>query len=172
MTDLEKTRTKPEGQLFAILADARSVMLGLSDHDRRMQPMSPKTSASDRYVWFYTKSSTSLAKAISLKNMAKSQICVMTKEQDYHACINGYLDVENDRSVIERFWSPVVAAWFEHGKDDPELVMLRFDPSDGDVWASSSSAAGFAWEIFKSAVTGNEPDAGIQTQLRFSATRE
>ena len=33
-----------------------------------------------------------------------------------------------DRAAIDRLWNRFVAAWFEKGKDDPKLALLRFDP--------------------------------------------
>jgi general stress protein 26 len=32
--------------------------------------------------------------------------------------------------VIDRLWNPFIAAWYEEGKDDPKLCLLRFDATD------------------------------------------
>jgi general stress protein 26 len=49
------------------------------------------------------------------------------------------LSVDNDRAVIDRLWNRFVAAWYEHGKDDPKLALLRFDPDRGEIWLDGSS---------------------------------
>ena len=41
--------------------------------------------------------------------------------------------------MIDRLWNPFVAAWFEKGKDDPKLVLLRFDLESAEVWIDASS---------------------------------
>lgn len=46
--------------------------------------------------------------------------------------------VDNDRAVIDRLWSSFVAAWYEEGKDDPSLVLLRFEPS-AQIWLDASN---------------------------------
>jgi hypothetical protein len=42
--------------------------------------------------------------------------------------------------VVDRLWNRFVAAWFEGGKDDPKLQLLRFDPEHGQVWLSENHA--------------------------------
>lgn len=46
----------------------------------------------------------------------------------------------DDRAVIERLWNPVIARWYKDGKDDPDLVLLRFDTEKADVWEASTGA--------------------------------
>ena len=41
--------------------------------------------------------------------------------------------------MVERLWNPFVAAWFEGGKDDPKLRLLRFDADKAEIWLDDSS---------------------------------
>ena len=41
--------------------------------------------------------------------------------------------------MIDRLWNRFVAAWFEGGKDDPKLALLRFDVRDGQIWLNEHS---------------------------------
>ncbi len=41
--------------------------------------------------------------------------------------------------MIDRLWNRYVAAWFEGGKDDPKLCLLRFDPAEAEIWLDASS---------------------------------
>lgn len=52
---------------------------------------------------------------------------------------HGSLRVDTDREVVDRLWNSFVAAWYEGGKDDPKLALLRLDPDAGQVWADASS---------------------------------
>ena len=82
------------------------------------------------------------------------------KDQKVHACIHGDLSIDNDRERIDRYWNPVVAAWYPDGKDDPRLTLIRFDGDDGRVWVSKKGAVGFFYEIAKANLTKTTPDAG------------
>ena len=46
---------------------------------------------------------------------------------------------DNDRATIDRLWNPFVAAWFEGGKDDPKLQLIRFDPEAAQIWLNDNS---------------------------------
>ena len=48
-----------------------------------------------------------------------------SKNHELFATVHGRLTAQNDRAVIDRLWNTYVAAWYEDGKDDPKLVLLR-----------------------------------------------
>ena len=47
--------------------------------------------------------------------------------------------LDNDRATIDRLWNRFVAAWFEGGKDDPKLALLRLDAERAEIWLDASS---------------------------------
>lgn len=47
--------------------------------------------------------------------------------------------MDKDRAAIDRLWNRFVAAWFEGGKEDPKLALLRFDPQEAEIWLDGSS---------------------------------
>jgi general stress protein 26 len=58
---------------------------------------------------------------------------------DLFATIHGMLTVSQDRAVIDRLWSPFIAAWYDGGKSDPKLQLLRFDADRAQVWLNENS---------------------------------
>lgn len=61
------------------------------------------------------------------------------KGNDLFATVQGKLQVDNDRALIDRLWNRFVAAWLEGGKDDPKLCLLRFEPGQAEIWKDASS---------------------------------
>ena len=53
--------------------------------------------------------------------------------------MHGSVSLDNDRAVIDRLWNRFVAAWYEGGKDDPKLALLRFDAERAEIWLDASS---------------------------------
>jgi general stress protein 26 len=41
--------------------------------------------------------------------------------------------------MIDRLWNPYVEAWFEGGKDDPKVTLLRFDAENAEIWLDELS---------------------------------
>ena len=59
-----------------------------------------------------------------------------SKGHDLFACISGTLRREDSRAVLDKLWNNSIAAWYEGGKDDPKLALLRLDAGQ---WQSLSS---------------------------------
>ena len=41
--------------------------------------------------------------------------------------------------MVDRLWNRFVAAWYEGGKDDPKLTLLRLDCEQAEIWLNGSS---------------------------------
>ena len=62
-----------------------------------------------------------------------------SKGHDLFATIHGSIIGDHDRATIDRLWNPFVAAWFEGGKEDPKLALLRLDAERAEIWLDGSS---------------------------------
>jgi len=58
------------------------------------------------------------------------------KGHDIFARFKGMLSHETSRKRLEKQWNNVVEAWFPGGKDDPNLLMLRMDLGEAEIWNS------------------------------------
>jgi general stress protein 26 len=87
--------------------------------------------------WLFTSFETEAVAALTPGN--KASLAFSSRGHDVFASIDGQLTIDNDRAVIDRLWNPFIAAWYEGGKDDPKLCLLRFDPTDAKVWIDASS---------------------------------
>ncbi|WP_306120612.1 MULTISPECIES: pyridoxamine 5'-phosphate oxidase family protein [unclassified Roseitalea] len=166
MADIQKTRNDPKGQLWEAIEDSHAVMLGSPDHTQHMQPMAPMVARDEEAIWFFTKTDTDLVEAVG-DSGGLVHLCVVGKDHDYHACLRGHLTRHMDQAHVDRFWSPMVEAWYEQGKDDPRMTMLRFVPADAEIWASTDSTLKFGWEIARANVSSHEPEVGYKTAITF-----
>lgn len=122
------------------LRDDRTVMLGLDgDWPEPPRPMTALTDGEADHgpIWFFTAKDTQLAEMLT--ETSPSVLTYTAKGHDLFATVRGNLTPDNDRATIDRLWSPFIAAWYEGGKDDPNLLLLRFDPMEAEIWQSGSS---------------------------------
>lgn len=166
MSDIEKTKADPEAAFWEEVDDLHSVMLGVDTAGQHMQPMAPMAAADTKTIWFFTNKETDLAKSVASAKPA--QMCAVNSDDGFYACVSGTLEATMDRDIVERFWSPVVAAWFKDGKDDDDLILLKFKPDAVSLWKASDSSLKFGWEIAKANLTDSLPDMGIQTEFKIS----
>ena len=92
---------------------------------------------------------------------------VVSKDQEFQACIGGELREQFDKAKLEQFWNAHIAAWYPDGKDDPELTMLCFEPHDADVWISKAGPVRYAYETAKANATKSVPDVGGKTNVQL-----
>lgn len=145
------------------LRDDRTVMLALSgDWPEPPCPMTALTEGDTDHgpIWFFTSTDTQLAAMLA---EASSAILTFTaKGHDLFATVQGRLTADHDPAVIDRLWSPFIAAWYEQGRDDPHLLLLRFDPIEAEIW---NSATGFVAGL--KMLLGQDPrDAAEQNLTR------
>lgn len=128
-----------EQQLWKKLDSDRTVMLGLvGEDDGHTRPMTAMIEGEHGPIWFFTARDTALARRLA-RGEARSCAAFAAKSHDVFATIHGSLRIDNDRAAIDRLWNPFIAAWYEGGKDDPKLTLLRMDPDRAEVWENENS---------------------------------
>lgn len=131
------TEKELEKKLWKALSDDRTVMLGVDgSEDGHTRPMTAIVEDEHGPLWFFTGKPNPL---VELAGSGRPAIAAFSsKGHDLFASIAGTLRVDQDRAVIDRLWNPFIAAWFE-GKDDPNLVLMRLDPSHAEVWLNENN---------------------------------
>ena len=145
-----------EDTLWSEIKKTRYGMLGLADDARQLQPMTAFAEPETRTLWFFTQRFNDLAKC----EKDEAVYIVQAKDQELQACIAGHLDAVRDAGRIDKYWNPMVAAWFPEGKDDPNLILLRFVATNAEVWVSDAGSVKMIWEIAKANATHTPPDVG------------
>ena len=165
MADLKAARTEPEHQLFEEIDGVHAGMLGI-EGSTRLQPMAPELDRASKTIWFFARTTSDLATAAEGAG-TRGVFVLIGRHHDYHATLTGTLTERLDPELRDRFWSPVVEAWFHEGKNDPEMTMLALKLTHAQVWASTHSTLKFGWEIAKAQLNDSEPDVGTAFELTF-----
>jgi general stress protein 26 len=165
MSDHQTDPHEVAQRLWKEIAKARYGMLGVVGGApvQHFQPMTAFAEPEDGQIWFFTRTDTDLARALA--DGAEAMFVVQARDQDFQACVGGRLEVKPDRERMDRFWNPIVAAWYPQGKDDPALTLLRLDARDAAVWMSEAGPVRFAWEIAKANLSHRQPDLGEKAHL-------
>ena len=166
MADTRAAREKPLEQFYEVVEDIHAGMLGVEGSGLQLQPMAPQVDRAQKTIWFFTKTDAKLTQAVTPG--ARARFVVIGSDHDYHACVSGPIEQRKDPDIIERFWNPIVGAWFEGGKEDPALTLLALRLEDGEAWVSTGSSVRFGWEIAKANLKDeHDPDVGVRIDLSF-----
>ncbi len=126
-TDTEELKHK----FWSSLAASPMVFLQLDSDPATAVPMTAQLDKdANSAVWFFTRKNHPLAA------LGPATATFAGKSHDIFARISGRLAEETGRERLEKQWSSVIEAWFPGGKDDPELLMLRLDLGQAEIWNS------------------------------------
>ena len=124
-------------QFWKALAASPYLMVGATGEREHHIPMNAQLDKdANSAFWFFTATDNRLAAG----GPAMAQFA--SKGHDLFACISGTLVRENDRAVLDTLWNNSIAAWYPDGKDDPRLVLLRFDLDDAEIWTADPGVKG------------------------------
>lgn len=151
-------------QFWSRLDDINSGMLGVIQ-DSRLVPMSHYTDRKVGVLWFITARDTDLARSVASGPQDAMHV-VSDGGQGLYARIHGTLSLSDNRAKLDELWNAVASSWFEDGKQDPDVQLLRLDLTEAEVWATGGSMA-FLYQIAKSKITGDKPDMGDHYSLTF-----
>ncbi len=136
------------------------LMVGLEDSHQHHLPMTAVLDRdADHCFWFYT------ARDNRLAGGGKAMAHYAAKGHDLFACIEGTLTEETDQAVIDKYWSKMVEAWFPGGRDDPNLLMLRFDLGDAEIWIADMGIKGMFKMLVGADVRGEYAGKHVETAL-------
>ena len=89
---------------------------------------------------------------------------VNTSESEY-LTVYGTASIVDDRSKIAALWSPMAKAWFQGGKDDPDLTLIKVTPESAYYWEPKQSKMVTLFKMAASAVSGKQMEIGKQGRI-------
>lgn len=118
-------------QFWHALADSPFVFLERREEPEKAVVMTAKLDRNaNSAIWFFTRKSHHLA------GMGPAVATFAAKGHDIFARFQGTLTEETSRERLDKEWDSMTAAWYDGGKDDPDLLMLRMDLGEAEIWNS------------------------------------
>jgi general stress protein 26 len=126
-------------------------------------PMSRQEVDEEGNIW-YLFSSESETYA-NLKNDNKISI-LFSQVGDYNfLAVNGIAEVSEDKERIDKYWNKFIEAWFEKGKEDPRIRILKVKVRDAHYWDNKTNKVGTFLKLAASVVSGQKLDIGREGDL-------
>lgn len=146
-------------KIWNYIKDIKVGMLTTQDDDvLRSRPMHIVQDNYDGTIWFFTKRSAE--KSYEIQNERDVCISFCNHDDGVHVSLSGRAMLKQDKELINQFWNPFVGAWFENGKDDPNVALLEIKITQGEHWESKDSKVFQLFEIAKANLTDETPDMG------------
>lgn len=124
-------------EFWQALEKSPYVMIRLESSGSHSEPMTAQLDRDAHHqFWFFA----ARGNRIAAGGPAMAQFS--SKGHDVFACLSGTLTEELDQTVWDKHWSRPAEAWFPGGRDDPQVMMLRFDIAEAEVWTADPGVIG------------------------------
>ena len=159
MADDPKRDAQLEAMFWKALRSDMTVMLEIEGQsDARPMTAQLKDKEDHGPIWFFTSSDTELGHEVT--GTKDASFTFTDKGHNVWANVKGSITRDTDRATIDALWNPYVAAWYEQGKDDPKLRLLRFEPNEAKIWKDGSSLVAGVLSLF-----GRDPKASYEDNV-------
>ena len=116
-------------------------------------------------VWFICRHDAALVRELDGR-IGASVLNVVGEDHHLHASVLGQLSAERDQGRIDQFWNSVADAWLPEGRTSPDVILLRFDPAEAEIWISDNSFK-LAWEVAKANFNRQEITSGEKATIQI-----
>ena len=128
------------------------------------RPMTTQEVDDEGNFWFLSPKDSH--KNYEIRSDARVQLLFANTSASEYLTVYGTATIINDRKKIEELWSPMAKAWFQQGKDDPNLSLIKVSPEHAYYWEPKQNKMVTLMKMAASAVSGQKMDIGHQGSLK------
>lgn len=154
-------------KLKELSESARTCMFctSLTELPLAARPMSLQECDEEGNLWFI--SSAESNKNFEIGDDKRVQLFFMNDGSAEYLSILGDAYIYTDKATIEDKWSAFANAWFDDGKDDPNVTIIRVSPADVYYWDTKAGKLVTMLTFAKAIVTGKKTDNsdGVEGKL-------
>ena len=127
------------------------------------RPMAVREVDDEGNLWFI--SSASSHKNMEIKEDENVQLIFAKPGSTQFLSLYGKASIFRDQEKIKDLWTPIANAWFDEGKNDPDVTVLKVSPSEAYYWDTPNGKVVTLLKIAAAAVSGKSMDTGEQGRL-------
>ncbi|WP_281237795.1 MULTISPECIES: pyridoxamine 5'-phosphate oxidase family protein [Flavobacterium] len=128
------------------------------------RPMAVQDIDDEGNLWFI--SSTDSDKNHEIQQDNQVQLFFSNISSSQYLSVYGHATIFRDQQKIDELWSPIAKAWFEEGKKDPKVSVIKVTPADSYYWDTKNSKIITLLKIASAAVFGTDSDVGVKGNLK------
>ena len=143
-------------QVGELISKARFAFVTTSAPDGRLlsRPLAVLERDFDGDLYFFTMDPSSKTDQVAADN----NVNVSMQCGDDYLSIAGTATVTRDQALIDELWNPHAEAWFEQGREDPSVALLKVHADSAEYWTMDSPKPVALIKYAKAMITGEQPD--------------
>lgn len=145
-------------QIGRLITGAKVGVLTTMTEDGRLvsRPLATVDTEFAGDLWFFVADDSNKVNEIQ----HDSHVNVSYESGDGYLSLSGRAQLVRDPATIDRYWNTAAQAWFEQGRDDPHIALLKVHAESAEYWSMTDPKPIALLKYVKAAVTGGRPDVG------------
>ncbi|GGO21896.1 general stress protein [Deinococcus humi] len=162
----DMTREQSIKHIAGIIKDVKFAMLTTVTDAGHMhaRPMTTQQAEFDGDLWFIGGKDTE-----SVHDMAQRpqvNVSYVDVDSSNYVSLTGTAELVEDRAKLDELWSDFYKTYFEGGKDDPNVQLIKISTHGAELWEGPGKVKAL-YEMAKGAVTGKRGDMGNNETVKL-----
>ncbi|MDZ4747502.1 MAG: pyridoxamine 5'-phosphate oxidase family protein [Saprospiraceae bacterium] len=134
-----------------------------TDDGSTCRPMAAQKVCDQGNIWFFSQKNSDKNRDIAQnKNV---QLFFAHPGKSSYVVVNGEAEIIFDQAKTEELWNPLVKTWFEKGKDDPDISIIKVTPTTAYYWDTDGNQMINFLKMVASVATGSNFISGQEGAL-------
>ncbi len=128
-------------------------------------PMSTQEVDEEGNIWFLFSSESETYRHLQ----EDKTVCLLYSDiKNYNfLSIHGTTKISGSKELIDKYWNKMMEGWFEKGKDDRHIRVLKLIPSEAHYWDNKTNKLVTFLKVAVSALSGEKMDIGREGHLNI-----
>ncbi len=128
------------------------------------RPMSAQEVDDEGNIWFFSDINSDKNREVQEDNLV--QLIFSHPGESSYMIVNGVAEISTDHKRIEQLWSPAAKIWFEQGKDDPDISLIKVNTQSAYYWDTDGNKMINFFKFLASVATGSNLVTGVQGSIK------
>ena len=158
--------TKAVDQIRAVAKAAHICLFGtaVGQFPLTVRPMAVQTVDDAGALWFLSDRRSHTNRDIAAD--PRVQLLFGNPGDSQYLTLQGTATISDDPELKKQHWTPMAKTWFNAGVNDPDLTIIRVEPTDGYYWDTKHGKMYSFLKMTAGALTGQTIDDSVEGQVR------
>ena len=158
--------TKDHVEINKIVKDIRFVMVTFTTEEGHLHsvPMTTQNTDFNGIVWFIGSKKSELVK--NIQNHPQVNLGYSNISNNDYLSVNGIAEAVSDPQVLDQLWSSAYEAFFEQGKADPDIQLIRVICNGAQYWKGAGKLVTL-FKLAKASISGETEQLGTSHTIKL-----
>jgi general stress protein 26 len=128
------------------------------------RPMSAQEVDAEGNIWFFSGKDSDKNHEIQKNNLV--QLVFSDPSKSSYMIVNGEAEIVIDPKKIEELWSSATKIWFEKGKEDPNISLIKVKTHTAFYWDTEGNKMINFFKFLASVATGSNLVNGVKGSIK------